>query len=372
MNKYRILFLAVLPFAASASAQNRLVLLPEDDPLTPESYQFAWATEPGVRYQVQQSTNLVNWRVVDGFSAGATSLVQRMPFAADAHAVFFRIRKLNDMTVPGTDLEMVWIEPGTFTMGSPSNERDRDSDEAPKTQVTISQGFWIGKYEVTVDQIRAYLFDGGKKNGIDFSDLDCPIENNSDFALSGNRFGQSGNQPMVEISWIGAQGFCEWLTQKERVAGRLPEGYVYRLPTEAQWEYACRAGTTTRFSYGDDPGYGQLDDHAWYSNNSNLTTHSVGQKLPNPWGLHDMHGNVWEWCFDWYLSSYPGGNVTDPLGRSSGSYRVRRGGSWGDDAGDCRSAYRGIAPDDAYYFLGFRVALAPSQPSRQRGRRNGR
>ena len=142
----------------------------------------------------------------------------------------------------------------------------------------------------------------------------------------------------------------------------LPAGYHYTLPTEAQWEYACRAGTTTRFSYGTDTGYSQLGSYAWYEDNSSSKTHPVGEKLPNGWGLHDIHGNVWEWCLDRY-GDYTGGSVSDPQGPQSGTYRVFRGGSWLLDAWFCRSAYRfWIRPDFTFIDLGFRVALS-SVPS---------
>jgi formylglycine-generating enzyme required for sulfatase activity len=137
---------------------------------------------------------------------------------------------------------------------------------------------------------------------------------------------------------------------------------VYRLPTEAEWEYACRGWTSTRFSYGDDPGYTSLTDYAWYDANSGSTSHPVGQKLPNPWGLYDMQGNVWEWCQDWY-DAYPGGAALDPQGPASGSYRVIRGGYWDDFAWLCRSARRDYDyPDYGDDYIGFRVVLAPGQP----------
>jgi formylglycine-generating enzyme required for sulfatase activity len=135
------------------------------------------------------------------------------------------------------------------------------------------------------------------------------------------------------------------------------------LPTEAEWEYACRAWTSDRrFSYGDDPGYTNLTNYAWYYDDSGDTTHPVGQKLPNPWGLYDMHGNVLEWCQDWY-GAYPGGIVVDPQGPGTGVGRVVRGGYWGRLARDCRSATRyGNFPDDWDDMYGFRVVLAPGQP----------
>ena len=134
------------------------------------------------------------------------------------------------------------------------------------------------------------------------------------------------------------------------------------MPTEAEWEYASRAGSTNRFSYGDDPGYTQLANYAWYNANSGSTTHAVGGKLPNRWGLFDMSGNVWEWCSDGY-GNYPGGSVTDPQGPGSGSDRVFRGGGWGRDASYCRSADRdGNDPSYRNGGIGFRVVLALGQP----------
>jgi formylglycine-generating enzyme required for sulfatase activity len=141
---------------------------------------------------------------------------------------------------------------------------------------------------------------------------------------------------------------------------------VYRLPTEAEWEYACRAWTSTRFSYGDDPGYTNLTNYAWYLDNSGDTTHPVGQKLANPWGLYDMHGSVYEWCQDWF-AGYPGGIALDPQGPASGSDRVIRGRYWGvwlTDAWCCRSAARHHGFRDSGFIIriGFRVVLAPGQP----------
>lgn len=134
------------------------------------------------------------------------------------------------------------------------------------------------------------------------------------------------------------------------------------MPTEAEWEYASRAGSTNRFSYGEDPGYAQLGNYAWYDANSGDTTHAVGGKLPNRWGLYDMSGNVWEWCSDWY-GNYPGGSVTDPQGSSSVSYRVIRGGSWIHFGRYCRSAGRSSGnPSYRFSNIGFRVVLAPGQP----------
>jgi len=176
-------------------------------------------------------------------------------------------------------------------------------------------------------------------------------------------FPGDANRPVEQVSWNDATNYCAQLTARERLAGRLPAGWAYRLPTEAEWEYACRAGTTNRYYYGDDTGYTQLANYAWYNANSGGITHPVGGKLPNRWGLYDMAGNVWEWCSDWYDDAYPGGSVTDPQGSVSGSHRVIRGGSWPNPANYCRSAQRGLslpaAPDNRF---GFRLVLGPFQP----------
>jgi formylglycine-generating enzyme required for sulfatase activity len=170
------------------------------------------------------------------------------------------------------------------------------------------------------------------------------------------------------VSWDDAVAYCVALTERERLAGRIAPNTTYRLPTEAEWEYACRAWTSTRFSYGDDPGYTNILNHGWHHANSDWQTHPVGQKLPNPWGLHDMYGNVWEWCQDW-IGDYAGGTAVDPQGPTTGSDRVIRGGVWygggGLDGlpGFCRSASRDRSdPGGRGNALGFRAVLAPGQP----------
>jgi formylglycine-generating enzyme required for sulfatase activity len=241
----------------------------------------------------------------------------------------------------------VWIRPGTFVIGSPEDETDRLDREGPQTTVTISRNFWIGKYEVTQQEwgfivgINPSLFNGvlNRPDPIDYTDPMRPVEN---------------------VNWVNAVTYCAWRTRMERQAGRIATNWVYRLPTEAEWEYACRAGTATRFSYGDDPDYTQLASYAWYGESVFTgSTHPVGQKLPNPWGLYDMEGNVSEWCQDWY-DAYPGGTATDPTGPATGSTRVIRGGSWARWAYQCRSGYRYYwSQGGAISDLGFRVVLAP-------------
>jgi formylglycine-generating enzyme required for sulfatase activity len=166
--------------------------------------------------------------------------------------------------------------------------------------------------------------------------------------------------PATFISWDAATGFCRELTGREREAHRLPIDWNYVLPTEAQWENACRAGTDSKFSFGDDES--KLGEYAWFKDNSLLVgenyAHQVGQKLPNAWGLHDMHGNALEWCRDVYQEMLPGG--IDPEVTTGSPYRVYRGGAWFVDAPGCRSAFRlWDSPSDQSLGYGFRVALCP-------------
>jgi formylglycine-generating enzyme required for sulfatase activity len=223
----------------------------------------------------------------------------------------------------GVSMKLALIPAGRFQMGSPSGESGRYNDEGPQHLVTISRPFYMGIYEVTQEQYRAVI------------------------GSSPSHFSGSQN-PVEQVSWNDATEFCRKLSQQT--------GRTVRLPTEAEWEYACRAGTSTRFSFGDSDG--SLDSYAWYSSNSGSQTHPVGQKQPNAWGLYDMHGNVWEWCSDWYADSYANANNVDPQGPGSGTSRVLRGGGWGYYPSICRSAYRaGGVPDGRNDGLGFRVAV---------------
>ena len=243
--------------------------------------------------------------------------------------------KLGDeFTIPALNLEMIWVEPGTFTMGSPTTEADRDKDET-QHKVTLTNGFYLGKYEVTQSQYEAVM-----------------NHNPSKF--------KSENRPVENVSWDDAVLFCDKLTEIERKAGRLPEGLVYSLPTEAQWEYACRAGTTTAYSWGDaitsdDANYNWDGD--WNSGSDFKETRDVGQYSANPWGFFDMHGNVWEWTADWY-TAYSSGAQTDPEGPATGSYRVLRGGSWLLPGTYLRSADRSNHfPSGRFLNIGFRVGF---------------
>jgi formylglycine-generating enzyme required for sulfatase activity len=219
-------------------------------------------------------------------------------------------------------MKLKLIPSGTFMMGN-DGVMDRSSDEGPQREVTISKAFYMGVYEVTQDQYGAVM---GK--------------NPSNF--------EGGQNPVECVSWEDAVKFCKKLSAKT--------GKRVRLPTEAEWEYACRAGTKTRFSFGDDDT--DLPDFAWFSANSEGKAHPVGQRKPNAWGLYDMHGNVYEWCSDWHADSYANAGTRDPQGPGSGTLRVLRGGGWYNIPLNCRSLNRDwFAPDDWNYDVGFRVAV---------------
>jgi len=244
----------------------------------------------------------------------------------------------------------VRVEGGTFTMGSPANEAGRRDREGPQHQVTVGS-FYLGKYVVTQKEYQEVM------------------------GTNPSRF-KGDNLPVENVSWYDAVEYCNARSQKEGLTpaytidksrkdtddtndeddvkwvvtwNRNANGY--RLPTEAEWEYACRAGTTTAYNTGASIS----DNTGWYDANSGSATHPVGQKPANAWGLYDMHGNVYEWCWDWY-GDYPSGAQTNPIGASSGSYRVNRGGSWYFTARSARSAVRdGDIPNYRYAALGFRV-----------------
>lgn len=237
----------------------------------------------------------------------------------------------NDRTIEDLGLDLIWVEPGTFLMSSPPDEPERNRAEGVQFSVTLTKGFWLGRTEVTQRQYEAIA----GNNPSSFTDVgpDAPAE---------------------RVSWLDAMDYCRKLTERERAAGRLPEGYVYTLPTEAQWEYACRAGTTG--AYSGSPG-----EMAWCDMNSGETTHRVATRQPNAWGFYDMMGNVLEWCRDWY-GDYPRGDQIDPVGPKFGYFRMARGGSWRMPATVGRSAARaGGSAGRRDYTLGFRLALCPTK-----------
>jgi formylglycine-generating enzyme required for sulfatase activity len=233
-------------------------------------------------------------------------------------------------------MKLVLIPKGTFMMGSPESEERRVGNET-QHEVTISKDYYLGVYEVTQAQYEKMM----GKNPSRFQGDNLREDN--------------ANHPVEQVSWEDAVEFCKKLSDlpEEKKAGR-----IYHLPTEAQWEHACRAGSKTAYSFGE--GSKSLGDYAWFDQNSNRQTHPVGEKKANAWGLYDMHGNVWEWCSDWY-GQYPKGAVSDPVGTRESSNRVFRGGSWYDHFEYCRSARRlGYFPSGRDDF-GLRVALSSSE-----------
>ena len=238
-----------------------------------------------------------------------------------------------------------WIQPGTFQMGSTSGtDPDRNDDEVQHT-VTLTRGFWLSDHEVTQAEYQAVM------------------GNNP------SHFPGDLNRPVEMVTWNDAVSYCQKLTDRERAAGRITAQQAYRLPTEAEWEYAARAGTTgARYTVNGYDVAESLDYIAWYYGNSKYPgvgreTHPVKGKQPNAWGLYDMIGNVWEWCEDWYgdypFSQLGGGSVTDPTGPLTGAYRVTRGGSWYDGPRYCRSAKRyRISSVVEKGIYGFRPALS--------------
>lgn len=257
----------------------------------------------------------------------------------------FRLELPQDQSI-----DMLWIPAGTFLMGSPTGEEGREKNEQ-QHRVTLSKGFWMGKYEVTQGEWQSIM--GHNPSEFRGAGLDAPVE---------------------QVSWEDAMKFCEKLTTREREAGRLPKGYVYSLPTEAQWEYACRAGTGGAFNWGQnfEPGMSNVENFDEHHTGQNVavfsdrdlpvgSTMAVGMFPPNQWGLHDMHGNVWEWCFDYY-DDYPNQTVADPTGPESGHHRVRRGGSWLSYERFSRSAFRYKGrPTFLLRNVGFRLALVPER-----------
>lgn len=225
------------------------------------------------------------------------------------------------ITINGVGFAFRWCPAGTFMMGSPEDEKDRKDNET-QHQVTLTKGFWMLETEVTQMQWKAVM----GSNPSDFKGDDLPVE---------------------KVSWDDCQEFCKKCSKL---------GFPVQLPTEAEWEYACRAGATGTYA-------GELDAMAWYGyyhtpkgTSKDATTHPVGTKKPNAWGLYDMHGNVCEWCQDWYEEDYPSGSVTDPMGSSNASFCVIRGGCWNSYAKYCRSAFRGYSDPSTWDgSLGFRV-----------------
>lgn len=270
-----------------------------------------------------------------------------LPLTAAPSQTFDGVRAGDARSVDG--IEFRWCPPGRFVMGSPSTETGHRPDEA-QVEVTLTRGFWTAKFEATQGDWRRIV--GA------FPDRPPSPQ-----------FGESDNVPVYWVNFDEAQRFCARATERARRSGALPAGWEFRLPTEAQWEYACRAGTTTATSFGDAFG---LDDANMNGDPLNggrggtavLRAAPVGSYPANPWGICDMHGNIFEWCRDWYHAQLPGGadpDLYDVVGvrNRDGSYsRVRRGGAWNDPGQFCRSAFRlRYEPERRSDHIGFRAVL---------------
>jgi formylglycine-generating enzyme required for sulfatase activity/Leucine-rich repeat (LRR) protein len=294
------------------------------------AFQFAITGPPGV-YKVMDAADLTVWSEFDVVTNSVGTVVFN-----DA-GVQFTGQKFYKALRQDPPAKMIFIRPCTFNMGSPDNEVGRSPDEGPQTLVTLNRGFWMSQFLVTQQ---------------DYLDV-----------IGSNPSGFPGdlNRPVESVTWLDATNYCVQLTKRELAAGRIPPRSHYRLPTEAEWECAARAGTATRFNYGDDPNAATLANYAWYGAQGGATTHPVGLKQPNAWGLYDMEGNVWEWCQDWY-GPYSGGSQTDPQGPASSAtgLKVIRGGAWESFDSDCRSARRmtkAVSPFISDFIIGFRVVL---------------
>ncbi len=264
-----------------------------------------------------------------------------------------QLPELADRFTNKLKMQMVLIKRGTFKMGSPPEDKDKHYDEIPQHLVKITRDFYMGATEVTVGQFRQFVKEAGYKT-------EAEKEASANDSWQNNEYSTKDDQPVVYVSWNDAMAFCKWLGEKEG-------GKYYDLPREAEWEYACRAGGEPgdTFCFGKDRE--KLRDYAWFDGRWGGKTHTVGTKKADKWGLHDMHGNVWEWCKDG-KRSYPDkataekqeAPLEDPEGPLNGTSRVLRGGSWSDFPWDCRSAVRRRSPPDhCYYNFGFRVVLRP-------------
>ena len=315
----------------------RLVL----DPIVQPGVLFVWAT-PDLTSLM--STPALLFQTNTPLPGGL-----RLPVPADGGFVergYFRAAHW-----AGQAPALVDIPAGDFLMGAPSSEAEQAAWEGPQTRVTITHAFKMGKFEVTQAQYQALM------------------SNNPSY------FSGISNRPVEQVGWTNAMDYCGRLTDAQRQARCLPSGWAYRLPTEAEWEYACRAGATTAFAYGPmlrsgmatfngreeyDAAVGTVFNPAGVAA---IQPSVVGGYAANAWGLFDMHGNVWEWCLDRWAYQLPGGSVTDPQGPDSGSDRVVREGCWYNDARICRSAYRTRGqPGYRGNEIGFRIVLAPVKP----------
>ncbi len=275
----------------------------------------------------------------------------------------FPLPSLGDVfTVTSSGTEMLLVNPGVFTMGSPKDEIGREVIET-QHEVTLTQGFWLGKYEITNLEWEKVM------NPIDLTEEEDEVENdaeNDDKKLQPEPYSNvvQPDFPKVKVSWIDAMKFCDQLISLEKKNGALPENFVYDLPTEAQWEYACRAGTVTPVSFGEVLGAGDaaIDPQRPYGAVAKARIpkriHRIGEYKPNSWGFYDMHGNAVEWCRDFFFARYPSETASDPLQEKNTGLKVKRGGSFFMAGASARSAKRGSdSPNRRDDELGFRIVM---------------
>jgi formylglycine-generating enzyme required for sulfatase activity len=299
-------------------------------------------------YSVMVSTNHMQWSPITNVVGSGSNFAVRANVPDGWHKVTYRYVDMSAGQV-GLRPSMVWIPPGNFMMGSPITEAERFSDETLH-KVTLTKGFYMSKYLVTQGEYLSLM----KSNPSFFSG---PM-----------------NLPVDSVNWNDATSYCAALTQQEQLAGRLPTGWAYQLPTEAQWEYACRSGSTTAFFFGNTlrGAVANFSSSHEYDARTGTTLRSrpvgyngqttpVGSYRANAWGLFDMCGNLCEWCQDWY-GPYPTGSATDPTGAITGSNHPLRGGAWDGFGTYCRSALRfNDVPINGHHDFGFRTVMAPIQ-----------
>jgi formylglycine-generating enzyme required for sulfatase activity len=311
----------------------------------------AWV-DPGATASDSLDGNLTNSITITGTvdvnTTGVYTLTYSISDGASNEANATRVVNVGQASTHNADLnasvqlQMLWVEPGTFTMGSPTRETGRSTNET-EHNVTLTKGFYLGKYEVTQAQYEAVM-----------------TGNTDSLSATPSEWPNNPNRPVEKVSWADAQIFLTRLNAQQ--SANIPAGWAYVLPTESQWEYACRAGTTTAYSWGATIASSNANynwDGAYNTGVDFKQTRDVGQYAANPWGFFDMHGNVWEWTADWYGATYPTGNpVVDPTGEASGSNRVLRGGSWYSDGAYLRSARRhSNTPSNRNINFGFRVGF---------------
>jgi formylglycine-generating enzyme required for sulfatase activity len=383
---------ALAPFDTSCLVLTSIMLPADDDqrmppsdsgePLSKESIQrlTLWISQ-GAVWPDGPPLKLKAKKVGPKVTFDDLRLVQKIrAFILETESKEGQMPKEYEGTVPktGAKYSMVAIPGGKFLMGSPPEEANRQEDEGPQQEVSIDP-FWIGKYEVTWDEYEPYMITeadrekhGGRK---DYNPQKDPIvdgvsQPTPPYTEMSFGMGQRGF-PAISMTQHAASKYCQWLSAQT--------GHFYRLPTEAEWEYACRAGTTTAYSFGDE----NINDYAWYYDNANEKYQKVGEKKPNPFGLYDMHGNVMEWCIDQFVPDYfsqIGSGSTNPMIEAINRYpRSVRGGGWDDDPEQLRSAFRRGSdkswkqqdpqlPKSVWYhtnapWLGFRIVRPAEVPS---------